>query len=55
MCNPCIYLAEAGCGGMYEERHNPGDSPQLKGIQAQQAADAERGTHDGEAGKAAET
>lgn len=53
-CNPYSYPAEAGCGGMYEARHDPGDSPQLEGLQAQQAADAEGGPHDWEAGKAAE-
>lgn len=52
--NPWIYPAEAGRGGVYEARHDPGDSPQLEGLQTQQAADAEGGTHDWEAGKAAE-
>lgn len=40
---------------MYEARYNPRDSPQLKGLQTQQTADAEGGTHDWEAGKTAET
>lgn len=40
---------------MYEARHDPGDGPQLEGVQAQQAADAQGGAHDGEAGEAAET
>lgn len=39
---------------MYEARHNPGDGPQLQGLQTQQAADAEGGTHDREAGETAE-
>lgn len=39
---------------MYEARHNPGNRPQLQGLQTQQAADAEGGPHDGEAGEAAE-
>lgn len=52
----CAYLitAEAGRSSMYEARHDPGDSPQLEGLQTQQAADAEGGTHDWEAGETAE-
>lgn len=38
---------------MYEARYDPGDSPQLEGLQTQQAADAEGGTHDWEAGETA--
>lgn len=39
---------------MHEARHDPGDGPQLEGLQTQQAADAEGGTHDREAGETAE-
>lgn len=55
--SPCVFApspAEAGRGGVHEEGHDPGDGPQLQGIQAQQAADAEGGAHDREAGEAAE-
>lgn len=52
--NPCLSPAETGRGGVHEARHHPGDSPQLKGLQTQQEADAEGGAHDGEAGEAAE-
>ncbi len=54
MCNLCISPAETGCGGVHEARHDPGDGPQLEGLQTQQAADAEGGTHDREAGETAE-
>lgn len=55
MCNPLMNIpAEAGRRGLYETRHDPGDGPQLEGLPAQQAADAEGGTHDREAGEAAE-
>lgn len=53
--NLAVSLAETRCGGMHETRHDPGDGSQLKGLQTQQAADAEGGPHDGEAGEAAET
>ena len=39
---------------MYEARHYPRDCPELEGVQTQQAADAEGGAHDREAGEAAE-
>lgn len=50
----CISPAETGRGGVHEERHDPGDGPQLEGLQTQQAADAEGGPHDREAGETAE-
>lgn len=46
--------AATGCGRMHEAGHHPGDGAQLQGLQTQQAADAEGGAHDGEAGEAAE-
>lgn len=46
--------AEAGCSGVHEAGHHPGDGAQLQGLQAHQEADAAGGTHDGEAGEAAE-
>lgn len=39
---------------MYEARHDSGDSPQLEGLQTQQAPDTERSTHDREARETAE-
>lgn len=46
--------AATGCGCMHEAGHHPGDGAQFQGLQTQQAADAEGGAHDGEAGEAAE-
>ncbi len=45
-CTLCISPAEAGCGGVYEARHDPGDGSQLKGLQTKQAADVEGSAHD---------
>lgn len=39
---------------MYETGDDPGDGPELEGVQAQQASDSEGGTHDREAGETAE-
>jgi len=50
----CASAAASGRGGVHEAGHDPGDGAQLQGVPAQQAADAEGGTHDGEAGEAAE-
>lgn len=52
--NPFPSLAATGCGGMYEARHDSGDSPQLEGLQTQQAPDTERSTHDRETRETAE-
>lgn len=49
-----MFPAETGRGCMYEAGHHPGDGAQFQGLQAQQAADAEGGAHDGKAGEAAE-
>lgn len=46
--------APTGRGCVHEAGHHPGDGAQLQGLQTQQAADAEGGAHDGEAGEAAE-
>ena len=52
--NVSVSPAEAGCRGVYEAGHDPRDGPELEGLQTQQAPDAEGGTHDWEAGEAAE-
>lgn len=49
-----VSAAETGRGGMYEAGDDPGDGPELEGVQAQQASDSEGGTHDREAGETAE-
>lgn len=46
--------AAAGRGGLYEAGHHPGDGAELQGVPPQQEADSEGGSHDGEAGEAAE-
>uniref|UniRef100_A0A3Q2Y493 SWI/SNF related BAF chromatin remodeling complex subunit ATPase 2 n=1 Tax=Hippocampus comes TaxID=109280 RepID=A0A3Q2Y493_HIPCM len=58
----CIYVsvcvplpsAEAGCSGVHAPGHHPGNGPQFQGVPPQQAADTAGGTHDREAGEAAE-
>lgn len=54
LCNSFTSPVETGCGGVYETRHDSGDSAQLEGLQTQQAPDPEGSTHDWEAGEAAE-
>lgn len=54
-CNSIVCPAAAGCGGMREARHHPGDGAELEGLPAQQETNSEGGSHDGEAGEAAET
>lgn len=49
-----MFPAATGRGCVHEAGHHPGDGAQFQGLQAQQAADAEGGAHDGEAGEAAE-
>lgn len=46
--------AATGGGGLHAQGHDPRDGPQLQSVQAQQAADAERGSHDRETRKTAE-
>lgn len=49
-----LLTAETGGGGLHAPGHDPGDGSQLQGVQAEQAPDAARSPHDGEAGEAAE-
>lgn len=47
--------AAAGRGGLYETGHDPGDGAELEGVPTQQETNFEGGSHDREAGEAAET